>query len=76
MLSEHEIEVTCVWLEHRRIICTFVIDLARLAGFRPSKRQPLPGTKKIWQACRIHKEGLNAINAWEELKTNDRLDNG
>ncbi len=73
MLSEHEIEVTCVWLEHRRIICTFVIDLARLAGFRPSKRQPLPGTKKIWQACRIR---LNAINAWEELKTNDRLDNG
>ena len=30
-------------------IRTYVIDLARYAGFSPTKRQPLPGTKKLWQ---------------------------
>ena len=28
---------------------TFVVDVGRLAGFIPSKRQPLPGTIKIWR---------------------------
>ena len=27
----------------------FVIDLGRLVGAHPSKRQDIPGTKKIWQ---------------------------
>jgi len=26
-----------------------VIDMARLVGSHPTKRQPLPGTKKIWR---------------------------
>ena len=26
-----------------------VIDLGRLVGSHPSPRQPLPGTKKVWQ---------------------------
>ena len=30
-------------------IKTFVILTAGLAGFRPTKRQPMPGTKKLWQ---------------------------
>ncbi len=30
-------------------IRTFVIDMARLVGSHPTKRQPLPGTKKIWR---------------------------
>ncbi len=48
MFSEHEINMLYVWLKHRRVtrappeihpgIRTFVIDLARLAGFRPGKR--------------------------------------
>jgi len=28
---------------------TAVTDLARIAGFRPSKRQPLPGMEKLWK---------------------------
>ena len=28
---------------------TFVVDVGRLAGFIHSRRQPLPGTVKIWQ---------------------------
>ncbi len=30
-------------------IRSFVIDLGRLVGAHPSKRQKLPGTKKVWQ---------------------------
>ena len=34
-------------------ICTFVVDLGRYVGFRPTRRQPLPGTKKIWQGMKF-----------------------
>ncbi len=30
-------------------IASFVVNTARLAGFIPRKRQPLPGTKKLWE---------------------------
>ena len=86
MFSQHEIKVLYVWLKHRRVIPappeeppnirTFVIDLARLGGFRPSKRQPLPGTEKIWQAWRSYKEGLDAVNAWEKQSEDNRVNSG
>ncbi len=31
----------------------FVVDVARLAGFIPGKRQPLPGTEKLWQGYQL-----------------------
>ena len=31
-------------------IRTFVVDLAKVAGFDPTKRQPVPGTWKLWEA--------------------------
>ncbi len=36
-------------------IQSFVIDLGRLVGTHPTKRQPLPGVKKVWQ-------GLERLN--------------
>ncbi len=36
-----------------------VIDLGRLVGWHPSKSQPLPGAKKVWQ-------GLERLN-WAVL---------
>ncbi len=44
--------------DHRPDIRTFVIDLARIAGFHPSKRQPLPGTSKLWGAWMHFKPAL------------------
>ena len=47
-------------------IRTFVIDLANAAGFDSTKRQPLPGTRKLWEAWSrfqpvwIYHRGLNA----------------
>ena len=35
---------------HRPDIRTFVVDLAKVAGFDPTKRHPLPGTSKLWEA--------------------------
>ncbi len=34
-------------------IADFAVDTARLAGFIPKKRQPLPGTGKLWQGYLI-----------------------
>ncbi len=36
-------------------IKSFVIDLAGIAGFDPTKRQPLPGTRKLWEAYLMFK---------------------
>ena len=47
-------------------IRTFVIDLAGIAGFDSTKRQPLPGTRKLWEAYLMYKpiliyhRGMNA----------------
>ncbi len=34
-------------------IKVFAIEVARVAGFIPGKRQPLPGTEKLWQGYKI-----------------------
>jgi len=31
----------------------FAVDVVRLAGFIPKKRQPLPGTGKLWQGYKL-----------------------
>ena len=49
---------------------TFVVDVGRLAGFIPSKRQPLPGTIKIWQGYGY----LRAyVQIYQALRNNDML---
>ena len=45
---------------------TFVVDVGRLAGFIPSKRQPLPGT--IWQGY-----GYAYVQIYKALRNNDML---
>ena len=32
-------------------IADFAVNIARIAGFIPSKRQPMPGTRKLWEGC-------------------------
>ena len=61
LMSEVEIKVLYAYLRAKGIVRvrsppdwvpdmqTFAIDLARSVGFIPSKRQPLPGTPKLWQ---------------------------
>ncbi len=48
---------------------TYVIDFARYAGFRPSKQQPLPGTKKLWQATVKFKMAYAGFRAAQQVQT-------
>ncbi len=48
-------------------IRTFTIDLGRLVGAHPTRRQPLPGVKKVWQ-------GLERLN-WA-IQVRDALNRG
>ncbi len=61
VMTGDEVDVLYKLLNHAGIITalpaqqwvpdirTYVIDIARYAGFSPTKRQALPGTKKLWQ---------------------------
>ena len=55
-------------------IARFVVLTAGPAGFHPSKRQPLPGTAKLWEGVRFLYQGVKTIQAmkgWEENKTEE-----
>ncbi len=47
----------------------FVVLTGGLAGFHPAKRQPLPGTEKLWQGIRTLTESVFAIRTWETIRT-------
>lgn len=44
-------------------IRTFVIDLGRRVGAHPTKRQPLPGVKKVWQGLERLNWGIQVRDA-------------
>ena len=48
----------------------FAIDTARVAGFIPKKRQPRPGTEKLWQGYRIL---LNYVENYRIMRDLDML---
>ena len=47
-------------------ILEYLVDVGRLAGFSPSKRQPVPGTKKIWQGTEQLMGGLKMLETMKE----------
>ncbi len=46
-------------------IARFVVLTAGLAGFHPSKRQPLPGTQKLWEGVRFLSNAVITIQAMQ-----------
>ena len=46
-------------------IQTTVVNLARVAGLRPTKRQPLPGDAIVWKAWQV----IKPMVRWEEART-------
>ena len=49
-------------------IAGFVVLTGGLAGFHPSKRQPLPGTQKLWEGVRFLSHAvifMRAIKDWD-----------
>ncbi len=41
----------------------YVVGLGKIAGFSPTRRQPIPGTEKIWQATAKLMISIQAINS-------------
>ncbi len=44
-------------------IRSFVVDVARLAGFHPRRSQPLPGIMKLWQGYVLLRESVFTYRA-------------
>ncbi len=49
---------------------SFVALTGGLAGFHPSKRQPLPGTQKLWEGVRFLSQAVIGIRAKEDWDEN------
>ena len=47
-------------------IAGFVVLTGGLAGFHPSKRQPLPGTQKLWEGVKFLSTAIIGIQAMQE----------
>ena len=45
-------------------ILEYTVDLGRISGFRPTNRQPMPGTKILWMARKKQMESIQTINAY------------
>jgi len=50
----------------------FVVLVAGLVGFHPSKRQRRPGTQKLWEGMRIFNHGGGAIQTYQEYQNSKR----
>ncbi len=53
-------------------IAGFVVLTGGLAGFHPSKRQPLPGTQKPWEGVKFLSHAVVGIKAKEEWDRKNR----
>ena len=49
----------------------FSVELGRLAGFQPSKRQPLPGIRKLWSAWTIFAPAMLLYRDFKTYGTDD-----
>ena len=78
-LSRDEIKALYLLLIHQRIIPkrplkppdirTVVTDIARLVGFWPTKRQPLPGNEKLWNGYVKLKQSYLMYRAFRDAES-------
>ena len=79
-VTEEDIRALCALASHYRFkvprgppemtIAGFVVLTGGLAGFHPSKRQPLPGTQKLWEGVKFLSQAVIAIRAMQEWNRN------
>ncbi len=51
---------------------SFVVLTGGLAGIHPSKRQPLPGTQKLWEGVRFLSQAVISIRAMQAGTSTNR----
>ncbi len=76
MLPEDDIQARCALASHlgfkvprgppEMTIAGFVVLTGGRAGFHSSKRQPLPGTQKLWEGVKFLSHAVIAIQAMQE----------
>ena len=49
-----------------------VVLTGGLAGFHPSKRKPLPGTRNLWESVKILSHTVIGIQAMQERNRKNR----
>ncbi len=52
-------------------VAGFVVLTGGLAGFHPSKRQPLPGTQKLWEGVKLLSYAVITIQAMQAMQDRD-----
>jgi len=77
-VARDDIDTVCLLAEYRGFkvprrprdmdIRTFVVLAAGLAGFHTSKRQPLPGTQKLWTGLKILRISVKVVQARRKWK--------
>ena len=80
-VTEADIQALCALASHygfkvprgppEMTIAGFVVLTGGLAGFHPSKRQPLPGTQKLWEGVKFLSQavvGIQAMLEWNRRK--------
>ena len=53
-------------------IAGFVVLTGGLAGFHPSKCQPLPGTQELWEGVKILSLAVITVQAMQEWNRKNR----
>ena len=81
-VTEDDIQALCALAFHhgfkvprgppQMTIAGFVVLTGGLAGFDPSKRQPLPGTQKLWEGVKFLSLAVIAIQAMQEWNGRNR----
>ena len=81
-VTEDDIEALCALASHygfkvprgppEMTIAGFVVLTGGLAGFHPSKRQPLPGTQKLWEGVKFLSHAVIAIQAMQKWNGKNR----
>lgn len=71
----HEVDRRCpIRPPPELTILDYVVGLGRIAGFSPTRRQPVPGTKKLWQATTTLMISIQAINYYKATLHDDAND--
>lgn len=52
----------------------YIVDLGRVAGFRPTRRQPLPGMVIVWRATAKLMTAIQVIKAYKAYKASEQAE--
>ena len=67
-VTEDDIEALCALASHQGFKVPRGPPEMTIAGFQPSKRQPLPGTQKLWEGVKFLSHTVITVQAMQQWK--------